>query len=442
VTNVRIGCGAGFAGDRLPPALDLLERGELDYLVLECLAERTIADAQARRLLDPDAGFDPLLEKRMRQLLPALARGQTRLISNMGAANPERAALVTAGIAGELGIAVQVAALTGDDVLTLIDPATPAIDDGLPLEAHGEIVSANAYLGIEHLLGAMRTDAQVVLTGRVADPSLFLAPLVLAHQWDIGDFDLMARGTVVGHLLECGPQVSGGYFADPPLREVPGLADVGYPLAEVAADGSAVVTKLCDTGGMVTRHTVIEQLMYEITDPHGYVTPDVVADFSGVSVVDEGDDRVRVGGARGLHHPEQLKVSVGYREGFTCEGEISYAGRGATERGRLACELLTRRLPAGLDLHLEVTKVKTLDPVGGRWGEPGCRVRVASRAVNRAGAEQVAEEVLALYTTGPAGGGGVRTRIEETIGVISTRIPRDAIVPRVSVVSSGQGDPR
>jgi hypothetical protein len=433
VTNVRIGCGAGFAGDRLPPALDLLERGELDYLVLECLAERTIADAQARRLLDPDAGFDPLLEKRMRQLLPALARGQTRLISNMGAANPERAALVTAGIAGELGIAVQVAALTGDDVLTLIDPATPAIDDGLPLEAHGEIVSANAYLGIEHLLGAMRTDAQVVLTGRVADPSLFLAPLVLAHQWDIGDFDLMARGTVVGHLLECGPQVSGGYFADPPLREVPGLADVGYPLAEVAADGSAVVTKLCDTGGMVTRDTVIEQLMYEITDPHAYVTPDVIADFSNVDVVDQGSDRVRVEGARGSSRPEQLKVSVGYRAGFTVEGEISYAGRGAVERGRLACELVRDRLPGYGELRLEVARTEVLDLGADRWSAPGCRVRIAARVTDRVAAERVADEVLALYTSGPAGGGGVRTRIEETIGIASTLIPRGAVTPHVFV---------
>jgi hypothetical protein len=354
----------------------------------------------------------------------------------MGAANPEGAARVTAGIAGELGVSVRVAALTGDDVLALVDPGTPAVEDGLPLEAHGEIVSANAYLGSEHLLEALETGAQVVLTGRVADPSLFLAPLALAHGWDPGDHDLMACGTVVGHLLECGPQVAGGYFADPPLREVPGLADVGYPLAEVAADGSAVVTKLNGTGGMVTRDTVIEQLMYEITDPHAYVTPDVIADFSNVDVVDQGNDRVRVDGARGSSRPEQLKVSVGYRAGFTVEGEISYAGRGAVERGRLACELVRDRLPGNDELRLEVAKTKVLDLGADRWSAPGCRVRIAARVTDRVAAERVAEEVLALYTSGPAGGGGVRTRIEETIGIVSSLIPRAAVMPHV-FVSSG-----
>jgi len=437
MAQVRIGCGAGFSGDRLPAARDLLARGRLDFCVLECLAERTIAEAQAHRLLDPESGYDPLLAKRMRQLLPILPVVGTRLITNMGAANPEAAARATAEIADEVGVPMRVAALSGDDVMRLLDPATPAAEDGLPLEAHGEIVSANAYLGIDHLLVALETDAPVVITGRVADPSLFLAPLVLAHGWEPTDFDLMARGTVVGHLLECGPQVSGGYFADPPEHEVSGLVDVGYPLAEVAADGSAIITKLDATGGMVSRATVIEQLMYEITDPHGYMTPDVVADFSYVDVVDQGYDRVLVDGARGSGRPDQLKVSVGYRAGFTVEGEISYAGRGAVDRGRLACELVKERIPEQVDLRLEVAAIEVLDLATDRWSPPGSRVRIAGRAADRLLAERVAEEVLALYTAGPAGGGGVRTRIEETIGIVSTLIPREAVEPKVSVISGG-----
>lgn len=436
---VRIGCGAGFAGDRLSPALDLLTRGRLDFLVLECLAERTIAEAQLRRLGDSNAGYDPLLDKRLRQMLPVMATVETRLITNMGAANPESAAKRIVEIAGELDIPIQVAALGGDDVLDLIDPATPALEDGIALERHGEIISANAYVGIDHLRRALSTGARIVVTGRVADPSLFLAPLADVLEWDTDDANLMASGTLVGHLLECGPQVSGGYFADPPHSGVPDLANVGYPLAEVAADGSAVITKLDGTGGMVTRNTVIEQLLYEITNPHAYVTPDVVADFSAVDVVDYGGDRVRVGGAGGSNRPEQLKVSVGYRAGFTVEGEISFAGRGATQRGRLACDLIEQRLAnTGEGLHFEVTEVRELDLDTGSWSTPGCRVRVAGRVGDRAAAEQVAEEVTALYTSGPAGGGGVRTRVEETIGIVSTLIPRDAIKPRVSIVAGDE----
>lgn len=432
---VRIGCGAGFSGDRLPPALDLLARGDLDYLVLECLSERTIAEAQSRRLADPNAGYDLLLDKRMRQMLPLLEGRPTRLITNMGAANPEGAARATAKSASELGVDIDIATLTGDDVIGLIDPSAPAMEDGVPLEAHGEIISANAYLGIEHILPALGTGAQVVITGRVADPSLFLGPLTFAHGWDPHDFDVMARGTVVGHLLECGPQVTGGYFADPPYRVVPDLADIGYPLAEVAADGSAIVTKLERTGGLVSVDTVVEQLFYELTDPCAYVTPDVVADFSHVKLIGRGNDRVLVDGGRGGPKPAMLKVSVGYRSGFGCEGEISYVGRGALERARLACDVIRRRLPGDIDLHLEINGVDA-----GRSDVPAsrhCRVRVACLVSDEETADAVAEEVVALYTSGPAGGGGVRTRVHGAIGMASTAIPREAVATEVGILRSG-----
>lgn len=437
VDHVRIGCGAGFSGDRLPPARDLLARGRLDYLVLECLSERTIAEAQSRRLSDPHVGYDPRLERRMAQMLPLLADRPTRLVSNMGAANPVAAAYVTAGLAGALGVELAVTALTGDDVLDLIDPSAPAMEDGKPLEAHGEIVSANVYLGIEHLLPALRSDAQIVLTGRIADPSLFLGPLAHEHGWDTTDFDRMARGTVIGHLLECGPQVSGGYFADPPHRVVPGLVDMGYPFADVAADGSAIITKLEGTGGLVSVDTVVEQLLYELTDPHAYVTPDVIADFSQVALECHGPDRVFVDGGRGEARPDLLKVSVGYRAGFTFEGEISYAGTGAVDRARLACEIVRGRVPEGIDLHLEIGGVEPRTDGLLTACLPECRARVACRAPDEETAHAVADEVVALYTSGPAGGGGVRIRIHETIGVASTRIPREVVTPNVVIVESG-----
>ncbi len=212
---VRIGCGAGFAGDRVRPAVDLVNRGELDYLVLECLAERTTALGHLRRLSDPSTGFDPSLDRRIRLLLEPLARTGTRLVTNIGAANPLAAARHVAGVAKELGVPTSVAAVTGDDVLDRIDLTAPAWEDGVPLAEHGEIVSANAYLGADAVLAALRTGARVVIGGRIADPSLFVAPLAEAFGWSLDDVPRIAGATTVGHLLECGAQVTGACRAWP-----------------------------------------------------------------------------------------------------------------------------------------------------------------------------------------------------------------------------------
>ncbi|GAB3213828.1 Protein of unknown function [Marinactinospora thermotolerans DSM 45154] len=436
-TRMRIGCGAGFAGDRVTPAVDLIERGGLDVVVLECLGERTVALAQARRLTGTGPGYDPLLARRMKALLGPLHRHGTRLVTNAGSADPLGAARMVAGLTRAAGVPLRVAAVLGDDVTDLIDPASPAWEDGRPLEAHGEIVSAGAYIGADALLPALETDAQVILTGRMADPSLFLGPLMHAFGWADTDLDLLARGTVVGHLLECAGQVSGGYFAGPGPTSVPRLADLGYPLAEVDPDGGAVLTKTPGTGGRVDRHTVVEQLTYEVIDPRAYLTPDVAADLTTVGVHDLGGDRVRVSGARGRPRPAELKVSVGYRAGFRGEAEIGYAGRDARARARLAAEVVRERLSGVVPrLRADLIGVDALygGPVSDGEGPYECRLRVAGIGPDRETAEAVAEEVGALYTCGPAGGGGVRSSVTEVIGVVSTGVPREAVTTRVEVV--------
>ncbi|MFE1169860.1 acyclic terpene utilization AtuA family protein [Nocardiopsis sp. NPDC058789] len=429
MTLTRIGCGAGFASDRLQPAVDLVERGELDTLVLECLGERTVSLASLRASEGSGPGYDPMLRRRLELLLEPLHRRGTRLVTNAGAADPVAAGAMAAALAASLGLPTTVAAVTGDDVLDRVDPSAPCWEDGEPLESHGELVSANAYLGAEALLPALRGGADVVVAGRAADPSLFLAPLLHDLGWDPGDDRLLAAGTLVGHLLECAGQVTGGYFADPGRKEVPGLADLGFPLAEVDDEGRAVVTKLPGTGGRVDRMTVTEQLTYEVTDPRAYLTPDVSLDMTGVRLRELGGDRVLVDGARGLARPDTLKVSVGYRAGYRGEGEISYAGPGAVARARLAGEVVRERLGGRVRSRVDLIG----SGPGPDGGDPfECRLRVAALSPDRAGAQAVEEEVGALYTCGPAGGGGVRTRSGEVVGILSSTIAREAVEPAVS----------
>jgi hypothetical protein len=433
---MRIGSGAGFSGDRLDAAATLLERGGLDYLALECLAERTIALAQLRRRNDPSTGYDPRLARRIEPLLPTLRRQGVRLISNLGAANPLAAGEAIVAIARKLGVATKVAVVTGDDVLDRIDAQAPSLEGGIPLHAHGRLVSANAYLGADALFPALESGADVIVTGRVADPSLFVAPI--AHHYGIAldDWARLASATAVGHLLECAGQLCGGYFADPGRKDVPGMADLGFPFADVETDGTAVLGKPADTGGAITVASATEQLLYEVTDPHGYVTPDVVADFSSISLEQRGVDRVAVEGARGRPRPDQLKVSVGYSAGFVGEGEIGYAGSNALARARLAADIVRHRLASFGEMRIDLIGSTSLH---GRAFDADerpyeVRLRVAARADTADRARLIGEEVEALYTNGPAGGGGVRTSVNEQIGIVSTLIARSRVHARVAVL--------
>ncbi|APZ55401.1 acyclic terpene utilization AtuA family protein [Salipiger abyssi] len=427
---LRIGTGAGFSGDRIGPAVDLARSGKLDYLVFECLAERTIALAQLDRLGDPAAGYDRRLEQRMRAVLPDCHRAGTRIITNMGAANPLEAARRTAEIAAELGLTLRVAAVLGDDVLDRIGPCVLE-ETGRPASDLGDrLVSANAYLGAEGIVEALARDADIVICGRVADPSLFVAPMIHAFGWpSIDDHRLIGQATVIGHLMECGAQVTGGYFADPGVKDVPDLATVGFPIAEVSQDGTAVITKLPGTGGLVSRATCIEQLLYELHDPARYFQPDVVADFSGVDFSEIGPNRVAVSGGAGAPATGRLKVSVGARDGWIGQGEISYAGPGAVARARLAGEITTERLApfANLieDMRVDIIGLNAILPADPSAPEPReVRLRVAARCTEIEAARAVSDEVEGLYLNGPAGGGGVATMVREVIGIRSTYLPK------------------
>src|SRR3569833_1654867 len=367
VRTIRIGSGAGYSGDRIEPAIELAEKGDIQYLVFECLGERTVALAQQARMKNPVCGFDPLLEERMRAVLPICATKGIKIVTNMGAANPEAAARKTAEIAKSLGLsALKIAAVVGDDVLDACkDGDLPIMEfDGTIRQLGNRLLSANAYLGAEPMAQALTSGADIVITGRASDPALFLAPMIHAFGWKMDDWNLLGQGTVAGHLLECAGQITGGYFADPLYKDVPDLARLGFPIGEIGEDGNVVITKVADSGGAVTVRTCKEQLLYEVHDPTRYIQPDVTADFSHVKVEEVGNDRVRVGGGSGSSRPATLKVSVGYIDGYIGEGQISYAGPGALARGRLALDIVRERLKlTGLEtseLRFELVGVAAL----------------------------------------------------------------------------------
>jgi len=437
--TLRIGSGAGYSGDRIEPAVELAEQGDLDYLVFECLAERTIALAQQARISDPEGGYDPLLSERMRRVLPfvgaKVGRRRLRVITNMGAANPVSAADEVRRIARELGLALKVVAVVGDDVLEVLKPEF-LLDNGQTVGSLGErLISANAYLGVDGILQALHADADVVITGRVADPSLFLAPQMFEFGWVADDWQRLGRGTLVGHLLECAGQVSGGYFADPGFKDVEDLARLGFPLAEIAADGEAVITKVVGSGGRVSSATCTEQLIYEVHDPAAYLTPDVTADFSQVGFVEESTDRVRAQGADGRIRPEKLKVSVGYLDGWIGEGQMSYGGPGAVARAQLARDVVLKRLELmGVQMQDVRAELIGMDSLHGPRStvEPWeVRLRVAARCEARGEAVRVGNEVETLYTNGPSGGGGASKSVRQVVAVASLLLPRDKVNPRI-----------
>ncbi len=444
--TIRIGSGAGYSGDRIEPAIELAEKGDIQYLVFECLGERTVALAQQARMKNPDSGYDPLLEERMRAVLPVCAAKGIKIVTNMGAANPEAAARKTADIAKSLGLsALKIAAVVGDDVLDACKDGDLEIMefDGTIRQLGNRLLSANAYLGAEPMAQALTSGADIVITGRASDPALFLAPMIHAFGWAMDDWNLLGQGTVAGHLLECAGQITGGYFADPGYKDVPDLARLGFPIGEVGEDGSLVITKVAGSGGAVTARTCKEQLLYEVHDPVRYYQPDVVADFSQVTVEEIAPDRVRVSGGRGAKRTDTLKVSVGYVDSYIGEGQISYAGPGALARGRLALEIVRERLKltgvAASELRFELVGVDSLHgpDVSARANEPyEVRVRVAGRTENLREAVRIGNEVETLYTNGPAAGGGAWKSARDVVAVASVLLPRELAKPQVRFVGA------
>jgi hypothetical protein len=395
---------------------------------------------------NPESGFDPLLEERMRAVLPLCAAKGIKIVTNMGAANPEAAAKKTAEIARSLGLSkLKIAAIVGDDVLDACKAGDfPIMEfDGTIKQLGNKLLSANAYLGAEPMAEALTKGADVVITGRASDPALFLAPMVHAFGWAMDDWNLLGQGTVAGHLLECAGQITGGYFADPGYKDIPDLARLGFPIGEVGEDGSLVVTKVPGSGGAVTAQTCKEQLLYEVHDPKQYFQPDVVADFSQVSVEEIAPDRVRVSGGRGTKRTGTLKVSVGYVDSFIGEGQISYAGPGALARGKLALDIVRERLRltgvATNELRFDLIGIDSLHgpQVSAHGNEPyEVRVRITGRTENLREAVRVGNEVETLYTNGPAGGGGAWKSARDVVAVASVLLPRELAKPLVRFVEA------
>lgn len=445
MTTVHIGCGAGFANDRPDAALalanDLAARDGRRFLFFELLAERTLAEAQLRRLADAESGYASRLFDFLEPVLDICLHAGIPIITNGGAANPGAAArrLRKQLHAGPFA-AARIACVVGDDLLD----AGEVLRRWLPETLDGEIVSVNVYTGAEGIAQALDEGADIVLCGRVADPSLAVGPLRHAFGWQAEDWDRIALATAVGHLLECCTQVSGGYFAHPGLKDVPDLANVGCPIATVQADGRVTIGKAAGTGGCVTERTVKEQLLYEVHDPAAYLTPDVTLDLSNARVCQVGPDLVEIAGIRGHQRPTELKGLVGLRGNWFAEAEISYAGPGALARAALARDVLLQRcarLAPQLTPWIDLIGVASLfNDARGEWLQQrladardpqDVRLRISFVAADRALLENLLLDAESLYTNGPAGGGGVRRHLAESLGTASFFIPRTAVQQQV-----------
>jgi len=420
----------------------LIAAGGPAALIFETLAERTLALAQLARRSDPEHGYEPLLDQLLTPVLGLCLANGIPIVGNFGAANPRAAARRIGTLAAQLGLAApRVAVVEGDD---LSHDAGRAVLRGIvgPSFPEARFVCANAYIGARGIADALRDGAQVVVCGRVADPALAVGPAMAHFGWAWDDWDRLAAATMAGHLLECGAQVSGGYFADPGMKDVPDVHAVGFPIAQLDADGRIEIFKAANTGGCVDLRTVKEQLLYEVHDPSAYLTPDVVADIGAVTVSQIGPDRVAVRNIHGHPRPEQLKANLFYQGGWFAEGEISYAGPNAAARARLAADILRKRMQGlGHDVPIRFDLIGVLSvfaddggamlaaPQPGEAAAQDVRLRAALAHEDKAVAQTLLREVNALYTCGPAGGGGVRTALRARLNAMSCLVPRDAVSP-------------
>lgn len=451
---MRIGNGGGFSGDRvdapLPVVRTLIARGGPAAFFIETLGERTVALAQLERRRDPARGYEPMLERLLEPILRPCAEHRIPILGNFGAANPPAAAALIAAMARRQGLdALRIAIVAGDDVQGSLDITAAEVheaDEALPARPE-TLIAANAYLGAAPLVEALRRGADVVVAGRVADPALALAPLIHHFGWAADDWDRLAAGAMAGHLLECGSQVTGGVFYDPGFKDIPDPANIGFPIAEVAADGSMVITKADATGGIVDLRTVKEQLLYELHDPAHYITPDVVLDITGVSLRQAGENRVALRGARGRPAPERLKVTACFEGGWLGEGEISLAGPNALPRARLAADVLLERLRRrGLDVRARVDLIGIASvhdsDSGALWraydgpDPEDIRVRLAVAGARQDDVDQAVREVLAMLCCGPAGTGGARWRNVPRIHTKSYLLPRASVPTSVRVLAA------
>jgi len=453
--TVYIGSGAGFAGDRFDAALPVIEtlgrKAGPRYLIFEVMAERTLAIAQRLRRQDPTRGFSPFLENYLRHALKPCRENGVRIVSNLGVANPAAAAAEVHRMARDQSIdGLRIAVVEGDDLLQTMTAQEiarlPVIEDVPP--GKGDVLGANVYLGAGPIASALDLGVDIVLVGRTTDAALVLGPLMHEFGWQASDWDRLAAGTLAGHLLECGGQVSGGYFCDPGFKEVPDLDRLGFPIGEVDESGSIVIGKADATGGLVSKATVTEQILYEMHDPASYLTPDVTLDVREVALTDLGTDRIGVSGAAGRPPPGTFKATVSYDGGWLGEAEIVYAGPNAYARAKLAADVVAARLRrdgVGEGVRIDVMGALSVfdddrgsrrairEDAGNQPLDGEYRVRTAIRTGDKALAQRVGDEVLSLLCSGPAAGGGFRGTVTEQVRTASVLVPKSVLEGQVRV---------
>jgi len=443
--NKRLGSGTAWARDRFQLALDIVDRGNIDYLIFESMSEVTMSNAQVNKLNNPELpGYDPYLERRIGSVLKDCVKRNIKIISNQGWLDPEGAAEKIVELARNIGVEkLRVGAVVGGDLKEILPKTDLCLAETSERisELRDRYVSAEAYLGAEWIVEALKNDAQVVITPRVADASLYVGPLAYEYNWDMDDWDRLGKGTVVGHLLECACQVTGAYFCDPGYKDVPDLSHVGAPIAEVDESGDAIITKTPKTGGIVSTATCKEQLLYEVGDPSLYLTPDVAANFTTVKMTNIADNQVHITNATGTKRPDTLKVLVGLKDDFIAEEMVLYAGPGAWERAQLAQEILIERFKEeelnpermrmdflGVNaVHREASPIPAVMPYE-------VVLRIAVHTKTKEEAQKLRKVVDPMAVSGPAGTGKystMGTTVRPVISIYSTLVPREMVPVKV-----------
>lgn len=452
--RVRIAAGQGFWGDLPDAPVRQVQGGPIDYLMLDYLAEVTMSIMQKQKARDPKAGYARDFVSLMKEILPTCVERNIKVIANAGGVNVPGCAAAVRDVAAELGLGnkIRIGIVTGDDILDRIDDLLARgielrnLDTDDPLAAvRSRIQSANAYLGAAPIVEALARGANVVITGRATDTGLTLGPLIHEFGWASNDWDRLAAGTIAGHIIECGAQCSGGN-CQYDWQNIPDLANVGFPIAEASPDGTFVITKHEGTGGCVNIPSVKEQLLYEMGDPHEYITPDCVADFTTIHLADDGANRVRVFGIKGRPATDSLKVSISYSSGFKAVGTLVYAWPDAYRKAQAADQILRARLDRlGLKFDQVLTEFVGANATHGRLaGETTgdvaeVQLRVGVRANDRAAVQRFTKEIAPLILTGPpavTGFAGGRPKVEEIVAYWPALIPKTEIVAEVNLLES------
>ncbi len=453
-SKIRIAAGQGFWGDLPNAPVRQIEGGPIDYLMLDYLAEVTMSIMQKQKTRDPNAGYARDFVSLMKQILPACVERDIKIVANAGGVNVEGCAAAVREIARELGLSgkLKISIVTGDNILGRIDELISRgfelrnMDTDEPLATvRDRIQSANAYFGAAPIVEALNKGAQIVITGRVTDTGLTLGPMIYEFGWAADDWNKLAAGTIAGHIIECGAQCSGGN-CQYDWQNIPDLANIGFPIADASDDGTFVITKHQGTGGRVNIPSVKEQLVYEMGDPHEYITPDCVADFTTVQLADDGADRVRVFGIKGRPATDSLKVSISYSAGYKAVGTLVYAWPDAYEKAKAADQILRARLDRlGLRFEEVLTEFVGANATHGPLaGKPSAdlaevQLRIGVRDNNKKAVETFTREIAPLILTGPpavTGFAGGRPKVEEIVAYWPALIPKSEITPVVDVIAA------